>query len=117
MRDLTQKTKHEGKYLYRLSPQAGNPREVAFSELWTWENTERPGLRNGVLEYLLGDGHHPVSLFEDQPFDRHAAMVAATVVQWLGSEVGFSFLEHALDKCGYKIIKQGSQQWLKTKHS
>ena len=30
-------------------------------------------------------------------------IVAATVIQWLGSNVGFGFLEEALRKCGYRI--------------
>ena len=32
------------------------------------------------------------------------ARVAATVVQWLGSEVGFNFLQEALGKAGYEIV-------------
>lgn len=34
------------------------------------------------------------------------AQVAATVVQWIGSQVGFCFLEEALEPAGFKIIRQ-----------
>lgn len=31
--------------------------------------------------------------------------MAATVVQWLGSNIGMSFLEESLERCGYKIVE------------
>lgn len=34
------------------------------------------------------------------------AEVAATVIQWLGSEVGFNFLQEALEPLGYEITER-----------
>jgi len=35
------------------------------------------------------------------------SIVAATVIQWLGSNVGMSFLEESLGSCGYRIKAEG----------
>jgi len=32
--------------------------------------------------------------------------VAASVVQWLGSPVGWSFLERCVNKCGYNLVRK-----------
>ncbi len=32
-------------------------------------------------------------------------VIVATVIQWLGTNIGFNFLERTLKKCGYKIVK------------
>lgn len=70
---------HVGLSAYRLHPDQCNPREVAFAAQWSLE--QRQG---NVLKHLLGRDYS----------DRDAA-VAATVIQWLGSNVGMSFLEEA----------------------
>lgn len=68
---------HVGKSSNRLHPDADNPREVAFAAEWTKAQTE-----DHQLEWLIGNNYS----------DRDAE-VAATVVQWLGSNVGMCFLE------------------------
>lgn len=35
--------------------------------------------------------------------------IASTVIQWLGSNIGMSFLECALQRCGRKITDTGLQ--------
>lgn len=98
----------------RLKPDRDNPREVAFAEQWGWENRhhdllnqllmvpcssddpERCGYSGGFGAYKM-----PCSF----PGDRDRR-IAATLMQWLGSNVGFSFLQEALAKCGYKIVKK-----------
>lgn len=91
--------------------------ESVFADLWEEENERRPG-RNygyGLLQDLMF-GHWDRSkrcrvgrdFFLDQPWvrfliRRRDAVIAATVVQWLGSNVGFSFLEQALNRAGYVI--------------
>lgn len=56
-----------------------NPRELAFALQWSKEQSE-----GNILAHLVGR------------YTNRDAKVAATVVQWLGSNVGMSFLEEAI---------------------
>ncbi len=73
--------KHRGLKDYRFSD---NPEERRFADAWATQNA-RPNNAPGTLAYMLGDGHAAAITDRD-------ALVAATVVQWLGSPVGQSFL-------------------------
>lgn len=88
--------KHEGLHTNRLTKAADNPREVAFAEEWEKENSlshhNRP-----TIEHLLG-GPGCVGVRD--------STVAATVVQWLGSNVGMSFLRNALGRVGMEIVEK-----------
>lgn len=64
----------KGRWAQRLKD---NPEERRFAKAWDKAN---------VLRYLLGDGIVPVDPTEQE------AVVAATVIQWLGSPVGQGFL-------------------------
>ena len=75
------KTWHIGCSAGRLRPDMNNPREVAFAERWIVENEQ-----GNVLQHLVGR------------YSKRGAEVAATVVQWLGSNVGMSFLEEAIKR-------------------
>lgn len=77
--------KNEGRALYRL---AQNPMEQKFHDAWLEENRGDPD--GHLLEYLMGDGTK-----RGEVSDRDA-MVAATVIQWLGSPVGQRFVEGVL---------------------
>lgn len=77
----------EGYWTRRLAPEQGNPREVAFAEQWAREHEH-----HDLLAILLAE-----SPTEEE---RHAV---ATVIQWLGSNVGMSFLREALERCGMRI--------------
>ena len=79
MKTLT--IKHEGFSHDRVKPDRDNPREATFLEVWKEENNLKEG-RN-LLWNLISD-----------PTQRDA-QVAATVIQWLGSNVGMSFLREA----------------------
>ena len=79
-----------GRYDDRLLANRDNPREVAFADQWDREN-DRKGFGRPVLDALIED------------WTNRDAEVAATLIQWLGSNVGFSFLEESLVKCGYSI--------------
>jgi len=81
-------------------------RERAFAEVWREEAGKVvpalfvPRSRMGKGLYNFFASGSPIL-----NLDRlHRAMIA-TVVQWFGSNVGFSFLERALCKCGYSIIR------------
>lgn len=64
-------------------------RERAFSQAWEALNS-RP-LSTPLVSTLL-DGANQAQ-----------ASAAATVIQWLGSEVGFAFLTEALESAGYEL--------------
>ncbi|MCK4793089.1 MAG: hypothetical protein KAV87_55680 [Desulfobacteraceae bacterium] len=72
--------KNRGKSQYRFKD---NLSEQIFAEVWEEQNTH-----GKILDYLLAeDNNRPCGEVTDR--DR---MVAATVIQWLGSPVGDNFL-------------------------
>lgn len=74
--------RHIGLKPYRF---ADNPLEKKFSDAWKRENDQ-----GQMLEWLMGDGNSRGSVTERDE------VVAATVIQWLGSPVGKHFLESAM---------------------
>ena len=70
----------------RLSAASDNPREQAFARHWTEEN-DRPLRPTALVDILLPEAT-----------DRDRA-VAATIIQWLGTNVGMAFLEDVIRKC------------------
>jgi hypothetical protein len=79
--------KHVGISAHRLVKNQHNPREVAFATKWQKEQDQ-----GNILAYLLsgGDNRKSIALNDDQ------IQTAATVIQWLGSNVGMSFLEEVI---------------------
>ena len=78
--------RNEGKSINRFKD---NPLEQKFAE--AWDEINRNG-HHGTLEYLLAeDPNWPKD--EVSPRDR---MVAATIIQWLGSPAGQYFLQQVL---------------------
>lgn len=85
-------------------------RERAFAEAWQRENDLNP--RNYCLLWML------LSEQNDQEpgmyglrgrkmlceANQESATVAATVIQWLGSTVGWCFLENAVNAAGYELV-------------
>ena len=71
---------HKGLHTHRLTD---NPEEKRFAEAWNDQNKY-----GRILEYLLSThpNNHPVMVNEQEE------SIAATVIQWLGSPVGQSFL-------------------------
>lgn len=63
-----------------------NPEELRFAEAWSNRNDHT----TSTLAYLL-DPNHGTKGRPQEPTDREH-VVAATVIQWLGSPVGQSFL-------------------------
>lgn len=68
--------------------------------------------RERALAKLWQKQNPPVGSFGIQPVlpalvpdcTARDAQVAATVIQWLGSQVGFNFLEEAMAASGYTIV-------------
>jgi hypothetical protein len=78
---------NKGLHQYRFK---NEPLEKLFAEAWEADNIDNAGRIDGrgILDYLLAkDSNHPNG--EVTKRDRE---VAATVIQWLGSPVGQSFL-------------------------
>ena len=73
---------HIGKNTHRLS---SNPLEKTFHDAWKEENKY-----GNLLEYILGDNNEKAVL------SNRDEMVAASVVQWLGSPVGEDFVRSIL---------------------
>lgn len=88
-----------------------NPTEKAFADKWQEENEARPSINygHGILQDLFMKGGHfnAKCVHEVTPSERY---VAATAIQWLGSNCGMSFLECVLNRAGYKIVKQDKPQ-------
>lgn len=74
-------------------------REKALAEKWEIDNPA-PGQFGiqPILNALVPD------------CTQRDAQVAATVIQWLGSEVGFNFLKEALGSVGYDITERSGRQ-------
>ncbi len=88
-----------------------NPREVAFAQEWDKENDSEwnSGTNHGrgILQDLFINTEPNWPFFHKyyQLFiSRRERMIVATVIQWLGSNCGMSFLHSTLGKCGYKIV-------------
>lgn len=81
------KNEHVGLNWKRLNPDAGNPLEQIYAIQWQAVNRIQTGQPTPLLAHLLNG-----------EFSERDAQVAATVVQWLGSYVGRSFVQEGLRK-------------------
>lgn len=105
--------KHRGLHFNRTHDNCWSGRmEKTFAEEWEKEQYP-PGFLNGGMgcltllitsrlekrEWCAGEDwvSHPEELTQRD------AQVAATVVQWLGTNVGFCWLTETLAKCGYSL--------------
>jgi len=87
-----------------------NPREMAFYEQWQKENEPRSGVDNGngilqdlFIETKVGDPLYKRWVLEINSRDR---LIVATVIQWLGSNVGMCFLYEALKRFNAHIVEK-----------
>ena len=85
--------------------------ENIFAISWIEENKPISWLNQGrgVLQNLF-IGTEELWPFQDSYYikliTKRERMIVATVVQWLGSNCGFCFLQKTLRKCGYRIVKE-----------
>lgn len=81
--------------------------EKAFADEWERENKKSPGLNygHGLLQDLMfcGSTYFARAVHWVTPVER---WIAATVIQWLGTNCGFCFLCTCLEKCGYVVMKR-----------
>lgn len=79
-----------------------NNKEKAFSETWKKENKIESHVNQGqgTLQNLMFDRNNEPCYY----ITKNDRVIVATVIQWLGTNIGFNFLERSLKKCGYKIV-------------
>jgi hypothetical protein len=78
-----------------------SPKEKILADDWEKENLE-----SGILQRLFISGSIQWDEKAEVKINLRDRMIAATVIQWLGSNVGFCFLETCLKKMGYKLTIQ-----------
>ena len=91
----------ESKHHYDTDiPSIQAQREKAFYEAWEAEHE-----RSDLLQMLLA------GVLRDDPIisDRER-LIVNTVIQWLGTNVGFNFVEIALNNAGYEIRKKQEKE-------
>lgn len=104
-----QQEAYEANKGYRFDRTAHNPREMAFYEVWLKWNEPRSGTNhgNGILQDLLiettGDFRSRKTIEVINNRDRY---IVATIIQWLGTNVGMSFLHEALRKFNAHIVEE-----------
>lgn len=86
-------------------------KELMFYRMWRDENRRIPGINygQGILQDLFYEPERTFSVFHSAPIHiitPTERFVVATVIQWLGTNCGWCFLEKVIDKCGYKIVKK-----------
>jgi len=84
-----------------------NPREKAFHDQWLEENKPLRYVNhgNGLLQDLFFDRDENKKLKCFLEINKRDREIVATVIQWLGTNIGFNFLETVLKIAGYKIEK------------
>lgn len=74
---------------------------------YLYERTEHDPLEKALADHWemldLGNGQHGLTNIVGRKVTKPERYVAASVVQWLGTNCGFSFLAGAFAKCGYAI--------------
>ncbi len=108
--------KNGGKNLgYRTDRLGYDPKDIenAFSSHWRKENKKRPGTNSGhgiLQDLFIEKKGNPFSLFQESfcyvKISKKERLIVATIIQWLGTNCGFCFLQEALSKAGYKIVKK-----------
>lgn len=88
-------------------------RERAFADLWEREQEPKHSGRS-LLEALLSH-QHGGQFFEVLGLTNRDAMVAATVIQWLGTNCGFDFLSRALAEAGERVVRKDEPDFMKRK--
>src|ERR1035437_1932254 len=98
----------KGYWLERTKWERGD-REKIFYKQWKKENIANPGINqgHGILQDLFCIPAK--SIFKTGGLkvliNKRDRYIVATVIQWLGTNVGWCWLEETLRKCGYRITK------------
>lgn len=95
---------------YKHSRVKDNPREMAFYEQWMKENEPNSHINNGqgILQDLFIEREGFLGLVRryEIEINNRDRYIAATIIQWLGSNVGMSFLHEALARFNARIVQK-----------
>lgn len=92
----------------RTNWKGGEPEKI-FYQQWKKENIPFPWLNQGqgILQNLFAIS--PQKWYHGYGWkliiNKRDRYIVATVIQWLGTAVGWCWLEETLRKCGYRIVK------------
>lgn len=101
----------QGLHARRLSAPGGSAdREQAFAKAWA----DSPEILHDLLGvpcakddegafYTVNFGWYKKPIGDVTPRDEQ---IAATLVQWFGTNVGFCFIEETLKKAGYGLVRK-----------
>lgn len=84
--------------------------EESFAYEWEAENVPQPGVNqgHGVLQNLMFDPTSGRGWRSDgvcrEVITQRDARIVATIVQWLGTNVGSGFLHRVFEKAGYQLL-------------
>jgi len=80
-------------------------REKAFADAWEGENRSNYGMNfgYGVLQDLFMQRRDLYPPYATHVLSNRERMIAATAVQWLGTNCGWCWLGMVLDECGYTL--------------
>ena len=104
-------------YKFERTSYEHGDREKIFYKQWKRENVKRVWINQGqgILQ----------NLFHIQPqkwyhaygwkviINKRDRYIVATVMQWLGTNCGWCWLEETLRKCGYRIVKIEREEKIK----
>lgn len=88
-------------------------REYVFYKHWRKQNKPVKGINQGfgILQDLFFDSTGNGVLSGNRMIEKinhRDRWIVATVIQWLGTNVGFAFLQDCLKDCGYTLTKKGA---------
>lgn len=97
-------TGHHSDRIAKLEP-GYNDIERAFADEWLQECTPHPGINygNGILQDLFLGNHRPP--IDHQLLSDREHMIVATVIQWLGTNCGRSFLKQVNMRTNNQLAK------------
>ena len=83
-------------------------KEKIFADAWEEENIPKSWLNQGYgclqNHFITRPNFHTMEA--THKINLRERMIVATIIQWLGTNVGWCWLNETVEKCGYKIIKQ-----------
>jgi hypothetical protein len=84
-----------------------NPKETAFHDQWIKENRPLSWVNSGhgLLQDLFFERQENQKWKCIVEINKRDREIVATVIQWLGTNMGICFLETTLRSVGYKIVK------------
>lgn len=105
---LKQNTPHKG-WRVKRTAHPSSLKEKVFAEAWADECEPKYYVNygQGLLQdlFITQDPKYSWMSSYVAVMSKRDKMIVATVVQWLGSNCGWAFLDTTLRKMGYKIVK------------